>query len=460
MTGYHQEKIKVLPKRTIYICQNCGNEAPKWIGKCPSCGEWNTYVEEIIQRKAGTTAHKLSEPGTRPVPITGISSTNDKRITTKSVELDRILGGGLVQGSLILLGGEPGIGKSTLALQLALALNELKTLYISGEESPKQIKLRADRLGMSNDNCLILSETVVERILLQIQNTSPDLIIIDSVQTLQTEDIESSPGSVSQVRECTSCLLKISKETSIPIILIGHITKDGSLAGPKILEHIVDTVLLFEGDHNYVYRILRVIKNRFGPAFELGIFEMGNTGLKEISNPSQILITEGTEDVSGVAIASTIDGIRPLLIEVQALVSSAVYGTPQRSTTGFDIRRLNMLLAVLEKKAGFRLAAKDVFLNIAGGIKVNDPAIDLSVICAVLSSSFDKAINKKVCFSGEVGLSGEIRPVNRIEQRIREAEKQGFQKILISTHNKKLPGSKIEIINVRKVEDAVKHLFR
>lgn len=449
-----------MPQKTIYICQNCGNEAPKWIGKCPSCDQWNTYVEEIIQRKAKTSKLNISESSSKPLSISGITSTNEKRITTRSNELDRILGGGLVPGSLILLGGEPGIGKSTLALQLSLTLDKLKILYISGEESPQQIKLRADRIGMSSDNCFILSETQVEAILIQLQNISPDLVIIDSVQTLQTEDIESSPGSVSQVRECTSRLLKISKKTSIPIILIGHITKDGSLAGPKILEHIVDTVLLFEGDHNYVYRILRVIKNRFGPASETGIFEMENTGLKEISNPSQILISESTEDVSGVAIASTIDGMRPFLIEVQALVSTAVYGTPQRSTTGFDIRRLNMLLAVLEKKAGFKLAAKDVFLNIAGGIRVSDPAIDLSVICAILSSSFDKAINKKICFSGEVGLSGEIRPVNRIEQRIREAEKQGFNKILISNQNKKLAKSNIEIANVRKVEDAVKYLFR
>ncbi len=446
--------------KTIYICQNCGNDATKWIGKCPSCGQWNTYVEEIIQKKVKSSNFKISESSSKPVSISKITSTRDKRINTKSIELNRILGGGLVPGSLILLGGEPGIGKSTLALQIALTLTESKILYISGEESIQQIKLRADRLGLSNDNCFILTEIQIENIFIQIQNINPDLIIIDSVQTLQTEDIESSPGSVSQVRECTSRLLKISKETSIPIILIGHITKDGSLAGPKVLEHIVDTVLLFEGDHNYVYRILRVVKNRFGATSELGIFEMENSGLKEISNPSQILISENTEDISGVAIASTIDGIRPFLIEVQALVSSAVYGTPQRSTTGFDIRRLNMLLAVLEKKAGFRLAAKDVFLNIAGGIKVTDPAIDLSVICAILSSSFDKAINKKICFSGEVGLSGEIRPVNRIEQRIKEAEKQGFQKILISNHNRKSIKSKIEIANVKKVEDAIKYLFK
>jgi len=446
--------------KTIYICQNCGNDATKWIGKCPSCGQWNTYVEEIIQKKVKSSNFKISESSSKPVSISKITSTRDKRINTKSIELNRILGGGLVPGSLILLGGEPGIGKSTLALQIALTLTESKILYISGEESIQQIKLRADRLGLSNDNCYILTEIQIENIFIQIQNINPDLIIIDSVQTLQTEDIESSPGSVSQVRECTSRLLKISKETSIPIILIGHITKDGSLAGPKVLEHIVDTVLLFEGDHNYVYRILRVVKNRFGATSELGIFEMENSGLKEISNPSQILISENTEDISGVAIASTIDGIRPFLIEVQALVSSAVYGTPQRSTTGFDIRRLNMLLAVLEKKAGFRLAAKDVFLNIAGGIKVTDPAIDLSVICAILSSSFDKAINKKICFSGEVGLSGEIRPVNRIEQRIKEAEKQGFQKILISNHNRKSIKSKIEIANVKKVEDAIKYLFK
>ena len=451
-----------MPKsKTVYICQNCGAEASKWVGKCQSCGKWNTYVEEIIQRNSKTSDLKFSETSSNPVSISEIASTSEKRINTKSTELNRILGGGLVSGSLVLLGGEPGIGKSTLALQLALNINDLKILYISGEESYQQIKLRANRLNLNNDNCFVLSEILIENIFVHIQNISPDIIIIDSVQTLQTEEIESSPGSVSQVRECSSKLLKFSKKSSIPIILIGHITKDGSLAGPKILEHIVDTVLLFEGDHNYVYRILRVIKNRFGPTSELGIFEMQNSGLKEITNPSQILISANTENMSGVSIAATIDGIRPFLIEVQALVSSAVYGMPQRSTTGFDIRRLNMLLAVLEKKAGFRLAAKDVFLNIAGGIKVNDPAIDLSVICAILSSSFDKPIDKKICFAGEVGLSGEIRPVNRIEQRIREADKQGFQKILISNSN---IGSgfkgKIEIARVKKIENAIKYLFK
>jgi DNA repair protein RadA/Sms len=451
-----------MPKaKTVYICQNCGAEAAKWIGRCQSCGMWNTYVEEIVHRNSKKSDLKFSDSSSNPVSISEIASTNEKRINTKNNELNRILGGGLVPGSLVLLGGEPGIGKSTIALQLALSLNEFKVLYISGEESYHQIKLRADRLNLKNDNCFILSEILIENIFVHVQNISPDLIIIDSVQTLQTEDIESSPGSVSQVRECASRLLKFSKKTSIPIILIGHITKDGSLAGPKILEHIVDTVLLFEGDHNYIYRILRVIKNRFGPTSELGIFEMQNTGLKEINNPSHILISANTENMSGVSIAATIDGIRPFLIEVQSLVSSAVYGMPQRSTTGFDIRRLNMLLAVLEKKAGFRLATKDVFLNIAGGIKVNDPAIDLSVICAILSSSFDKPINKKICFAGEIGLSGEIRPVNRIEQRIREADKQGFQKILIS--NTDLSSdfkSKIEIIRVKKVESALKYLFK
>ncbi len=451
-----------MPKsKTVYICQNCGAEAAKWVGRCHSCGMWNTYAEEIIAKPSKPPVHKYYDSGSDPVSISEITSKGEKRINTKNTELNRILGGGLVPGSLVLLGGEPGIGKSTIALQLALTLNELKVLYISGEESYQQIKLRAERLNLKNDNCFVLSEILIENIFVHVQNISPDIIIIDSVQTLQTEEIESSPGSVSQVRECTSRLLKFSKKTSIPVILIGHITKDGSLAGPKILEHIVDTVLIFEGDHNYVYRILRVIKNRFGPASELGIFEMQNTGLKEINNPSHILISENTEDMSGVAIAAVIDGIRPFLIEVQALVSSAVYGMPQRSTTGFDIRRLNMLLAVLEKKAGFRLAAKDVFLNIAGGIKVNDPATDLSVICAILSSNFDKSINKKICFSGEVGLSGEIRPVNRIEQRIREADKQGFQRILISNAN---TGSdfkgKIEIIRVQKVETAVKYLFK
>ncbi len=451
-----------MPKsRTVYICQNCGAEASKWVGKCNSCGKWNTYVEEIIQRTGKTSELKFSETSSEPVSLSEIASTSEKRIDTKSTELNRILGGGLVSGSLVLLGGEPGIGKSTLALQLALNINDLKILYISGEESYQQIKLRANRLNLKNDNCFILSEILIENIFVHVQNISPDIIIIDSVQTLQTEEIESSPGSVSQVRECASRLLKFSKKTSIPVILIGHITKDGSLAGPKILEHIVDTVLLFEGDHNYVYRILRVIKNRFGPTSEIGIFEMQNSGLKEITNPSQILISADTENMSGVSIAATIDGIRPFLIEVQALVSSAVYGMPQRSTTGFDIRRLNMLLAVLEKKAGFRLATKDVFLNIAGGIKVNDPAIDLSVICAILSSSFDKPVNKKICFAGEVGLSGEIRPVNRIEQRIKEADKQGFQKILISNNNISSGfKSKIEITKVKKIEDAIKYLFK
>lgn len=451
-----------MPKtKTVYICQNCGAEAAKWIGRCQACGMWNTYVEEIIHRNSKQSGLKYSDSSFNPVSISEIASTSEKRINTKNIELNRILGGGLVPGSLVLLGGEPGIGKSTIALQLALTLNELKVLYISGEESYQQIKLRADRLNLKNDNCFVLSEILIENIFAHVQNISPDIIIIDSVQTLQTEEIESSPGSVSQVRECASKLLKFSKKTSIPIILIGHITKDGSLAGPKILEHIVDTVLLFEGDHNYIYRILRVIKNRFGPTSELGIFEMQNTGLKEINNPSHILISANTENMSGVSIAATIDGIRPFLIEVQALVSSAVYGMPQRSTTGFDIRRLNMLLAVLEKKAGFRLATKDVFLNIAGGIKVNDPAIDLAVICAILSSSFDKPINKKICFAGEVGLSGEIRPVNRIDQRIREADKQGFQKILISNTNLGSDfKSKIEIIRVKKVENALKYLFK
>ncbi len=451
-----------MPKsRTVYICQNCGAEAPKWIGRCPACGQWNTYVEEIIQKSSKTSELKFSGPVSEPVSISEIASTAEKRIDTKSNELNRLLGGGLVRGSLVLLGGEPGIGKSTIALQLALTMNEFRILYISGEESYQQIKLRADRLKLKSENCFILSEILIENIFTQIQNTSPDIVIIDSVQTLQTEDIESSPGSVSQVRECASRLLKFAKNSSVPVILIGHITKDGSLAGPKILEHIVDTVLLFEGDNNYVYRILRVLKNRFGPTSELGIFEMQNNGLKEISNPSRILISPDTENMSGVAIASTIDGIRPFLIEVQALVSSAVYGMPQRSTTGFDIRRLNMLLAVLEKKAGFRLATKDVFLNIAGGIKVNDPAIDLAVICAILSSSFDKPVNKKICFAGEVGLSGEIRPVNNIDLRVKEAERQGFREILIANNNiGPLSRAKIGITKVNKVEGAIKILFK
>jgi len=449
--------------RSIYVCQNCGNESVKWLGRCPSCGEWNTYVEERISKDTS------SRPGlvdvsrhAVPKPLKEIESSNERRIDTAIGELNRILGGGIVPGSLIHLGGEPGIGKSTLALQLALGLKHLKVLYISGEESARQVKLRADRINPTNQDCLILNETLLDNILTQAQNEKPDLIVIDSIQTLYTDTIESSPGSVSQVRETAASLLRYAKTTGTPIILIGHITKDGSIAGPKVLEHIVDVVLQFEGDNNYLYRILRSAKNRFGSTSELGIFEMQNAGLIEVTNPSEILLSHRDEALSGVAISASIDGVRPFLIEVQALSSTAAYGMPQRSTTGFDSRRLNMLLAVLEKRAGFKLATRDVFLNIAGGLRVNDPAIDLAVISAVLSSTFDAPIPGSSCFAAEVGLSGEIRPVSRLEQRIAEAKKLGMQKIYISKYNTKgidpNPNG-LQLVPVAKVEDLVRNLF-
>ncbi len=448
--------------RTIYVCQNCGAEAAKWIGKCPSCGQWNSYVEEIISKNPGTGFPGSDTPSSKPVHLDHIPSGEDKRIDTGISELNRVLGGGIVPGSLILVGGEPGIGKSTLALQIAMQLSTLKVLYVSAEESTKQIKLRSERIGNTpGENLYVLSEVVLEHIFLQIQQLNPDLIIVDSVQTVYSESLESSPGSISQVRDCASRFLKFAKESSVPVILVGHITKDGTLAGPKILEHIVDCVLLFEGDHNHVYRILRASKNRFGATSELGIFEMHEKGLIEVNNPSEILLSKFDEELSGMATASTIDGLRPFLIEVQALVSTAAYGTPQRSSTGFDVRRLNMLLAVLEKRAGFKIAAKDVFLNIAGGIKVTDPAIDLAVVSAVISSGYDRAIDRFCCFAGEIGLSGEIRPVSRIEQRIKEADKMGFTKIIISGYNnlKSVKQSKIKILTANKIEQALRLIF-
>ena len=454
-----------MPKtKTTWVCQNCGVESSKWIGRCPSCGEWNTYVEEIVRKiSAGKTSGFTSTETAKPITLQEITSLEESRIDTHSIELNRVLGGGIVPGSIILLGGEPGIGKSTLALQLALGLKELKILYVSGEESNRQIKLRASRIKSTHENCYILTETSLENVLTQIENTEAELVIVDSIQTMFTENISSSPGSISQIRECTVRLLKYAKETGIPVLLIGHITKEGNLAGPKALEHIVDVVLQFEGDQNHLYRILRSTKNRFGSTSELGIYEMRSNGLREVHNPSELLVSHIDENLSGVSISATIDGIRPFLIETQALVSSAVYGTPQRSSTGFDLRRLNMLLAVLEKRAGFRLVAKDVFLNIAGGIKVNDPAIDLAVISAVLSSNIDIPINKRSCFAGEVGLSGEIRPVNRIEQRIREAEKLGFSEMYISKYNRKgLDPSKLNIkIHFQsRIEDLIKSIFK
>jgi DNA repair protein RadA/Sms len=453
--------------KTVYICTQCGNDSPKWLGKCPVCGEWNTYVEEIIVDKPGSSQRSPELPGfekikSKPLLLKEINTDAEIRIDLKDEELNRVLGGGLVPGSMVLIGGEPGIGKSTLILQTVLKLNELKTLYISGEESAKQLKLRAERLCSESNSSFVVCETNLEQIFNHINNVHPNLVVIDSIQTIYTERVESSPGSIVQVRECSASILKFAKETNTPVLLIGHINKEGNIAGPKVLEHIVDTVLQFEGDQHYMYRILRSVKNRFGSTSELGIYEMRQNGLREVNNPSELLLTQNHEGLSGVSIASTIEGARPFLIETQALVSTAAYGTPQRSATGFDIRRMNMLLAVLEKRAGFKLSQKDVFLNIAGGLKVSDPAIDLSVIASILSSNLDIAIEKETCMCGEVGLSGEIRPVNRIEQRILEAEKLGFEKIIIPFNNLKGFNSKslnINIITVKKVEEAFRELF-
>lgn len=452
--------------KTTFFCQNCGTQHAKWAGQCHACKEWNTIVEEVVQKedkkdwKQGTTAFAKAEKRvSKALKIKEISTSLEQRLSTNNKELDRVLGGGLVPGSLTLLGGEPGIGKSTLCLQISLNL-PYKTLYVSGEESQQQIKMRADRIHPDSAQCYILSETKTQNIFRHVTDLVPDILIIDSIQTLYSNHIESSPGSVSQIRESTSELIKFAKETGTPIILIGHITKDGNIAGPKILEHMVDTVLQFEGDRNHVYRILRAHKNRFGSTNELGIYEMQGSGLREVSNPSEILISKNAEELSGTAVAATLEGLRPLMIEIQALVSTAVYGTPQRSTTGYNVKRLNMLLAVLEKRAGFKLGAKDVFLNVTGGISVDDPAIDLAVVAAVLSSNVDIAIDKSLCFAAEIGLAGEVRPVNRVEQRILEAEKLGFKSILISTYCKIPEGDyAINIIKVAKVNDVVRHLF-
>ena len=448
--------------KSVFICSNCGNEAAKWIGKCPACGEWNTYVEEVIHKSNKNLSFKSGYAVASPVKISSVKSDTLTRIDTQISELNRILGGGMVPGSLILIGGEPGIGKSTLVLQVALILDQMKVLYVSGEESAQQIKMRADRINkVQSDNCYLLSEVLIENIFAQVENVKPNLIIVDSIQTIYSELSDSPPGSISQVRDCTARFLKFAKESSIPVILVGHITKDGTLAGPKILEHIVDVVLLFEGENTLSYRVLRTTKNRYGSTSELGIFEMHENGLIEVTNPSEILLSHSDEELSGIATAATMDGHRSFLIEVQALVSTAAYGTPQRTTTGFDVRRLNMLLAVLEKRAGFKIAAKDVFLNIAGGIKVADPAIDLAVISSIISSGLDRPILNSICFAGEISLSGEIRPVNKIEQRIREAEKIGFKKIVVSGYNKlkSAQHTKIKVIKANKVEQAMRHLF-
>jgi len=455
--------------KTTYFCQSCGAQAAKWAGKCNSCGEWNTMVEEIVQKdtknnrlQVFSTSKNEKGHSNKPILLQNIGNHEYPRIPVAGKELTRVLGGGIVPGSLVLFGGEPGIGKSTLMLQLALRLKHLKILYVSGEESEQQIKMRAERIGITTENCFILQETNTQNIFQQIEVIEPQLVILDSIQTLHTSFVESSPGSVSQVRECAAEFLRFAKETNVPVFMIGHITKDGALAGPKVLEHMVDTVLQFEGDRNHIYRLLRTTKNRFGSTNELGIYEMHGEGLREVTNPSEILITSRENPTSGVAISATLEGNRPMLIETQALVSSAAYGTPQRSATGYDLRRLSMLLAVLEKRCGFRLGVKDVFINIAGGIKVEDPGIDLALVCAVLSSNEDMPIPQNVCFTGEVGLTGEIRPVSRIDQRIFEAQKLGFEKIFISSHNKKgldMKQFSIEVITVSKMEEVFSHLF-
>ncbi|RSK41705.1 DNA repair protein RadA [Mangrovimonas spongiae] len=446
--------------KTTFFCQNCGSQFSKWQGQCTACKAWNTIVEEVVQKpeKSDWKANNATTPTKRvskPLKIGDIDTTEDIRFNTEDTEFNRVLGGGLVPGSLTLLGGEPGIGKSTLLLQIALKL-PFKTLYVSGEESQKQIKMRAERINPKTNNCYILTETKTQNIFRQIEALEPDIVVVDSIQTLHSDYIESSSGSISQIKECTTELIKFAKETATPVILIGHITKDGHIAGPKILEHMVDTVLQFEGDRNHVFRILRAHKNRFGSTNELGIYEMQGSGLREVTNPSEILISKKDGELSGNAVAATLEGMRPLMIEVQALVSSAVYGTPQRSATGFNAKRLNMLLAVLEKRAGFRLGAKDVFLNITGGITVDDPAIDLAVVAAILSSNEDEALPSDYCFAAEVGLSGEVRPVQRVEQRILEAEKLGFSTIFVSKYNKiSLKNTKITIQLISKVEDLV-----
>lgn len=449
--------------KTAFFCQSCGAQQPKWMGQCPACREWNTLVEEVLQKEEKKPWKSTTTTGStrvaKPLKVEEIDSTEEIRMNTLDGELNRVLGGGIVPGSMILLGGEPGIGKSTLLLQISLKL-PYKTLYVSGEESQKQIKMRAERISAQSQNCYILTETNTQNIFKQIEEVEPDVLIIDSIQTLHTDYIESSAGTISQIKETTAELTKFAKETGTPVILIGHITKDGSIAGPKMLEHMVDTVLQFEGDRNHVYRILRSLKNRFGSTAELGIYEMQGNGLREVSNPSEILISHREEELSGTAISATLEGMRPLMVEIQALVSTAVYGTPQRSATGYNLKRLNMILAVLEKRVGFHLGSKDVFLNITGGISVDDPAIDLAVVAAILSSNEDISVPKDFCFAGEVGLSGEIRPINRVDQRIQEAEKLGFSTMFVSKYNKiSHKGTGIKVVLVSKIEDVVEFLF-
>lgn len=455
--------MATLKTKTVWFCTSCGNESPKWMGKCPACGEWNTMVEETVATGKKSVHQSVSVPGSnhKPIPLSDIESIHEARISLNNAELDRILGGGLVEGSLVLIGGEPGIGKSTLSLQIPLSCPDLKTLYVTGEESAKQVKLRAARIGGDDSACMIYSETLMENIMSEARKMMPDLVIVDSVQTMFSQNVDSSPGSVTQIKETAALLLRFAKETGVPVILIGHITKEGSIAGPKILEHIVDVVLQFEGDNRGAYRLLRSIKNRFGSTSELAVFEMTGKGLREVSNPSEMLIPMHEEGLSGVAVSAMLDGSRPFLIEVQSLVSTAAYGTPQRSATGFDVRRLNMLLAVLEKRAGFKLGIKDVFLNMAGGLKVSDPACDLAVVCAVLSSNFDFAIPPHVCFAGEVGLSGEVRPVAQTDRRIVEAARLGYSKIFVSSFSNldNVPDG-IQVIKVADIPTLCRLLFK
>jgi DNA repair protein RadA/Sms len=453
--------------KTAFFCSNCGYESTKWVGKCPSCGTWNTFVEEVIHKNLpkkdnGWEDYQEEKKELKTIPLHTVTSSEEQRLITADAELNRVLGGGIVAGSIVLIAGEPGIGKSTLFLQNGLLLKDHTVLYISGEESEQQIKMRADRLNIQNDNFYLLTETSTQTIFQEIKKLKPQLVIVDSIQTIQSPYIDSSPGSISQIRESAAEFQRFAKETNTPVFLIGHITKDGSIAGPKVLEHMVDTVLQFEGDRHYTYRILRTIKNRFGSTSELGIYEMTGTGMRAVNNPSEILLTEKEDHLSGIAIAATIEGMRPLLIETQALVTQSVYGTPQRTVSGFDLRRLQLLLAVLEKRGGFHFGVKDVFLNIAGGIKVEDPSIDLAILCALLSSYEDVPLPTLVCFAGEVGLSGEIRAVQRVEQRIAEAEKLGFEKILISKYSQKgISNQKfnIEVVPVARVEEVYKYLF-
>ena len=448
--------------KTYYFCQECGYQSSSWLGRCPECGKFGTFAEEVVKMESGKRKMESGKIQSVPKRIQEVTYSETKRIPTHCSEFDRVLGGGIVPGSLLLLGGEPGIGKSTLLLQTALAIHDRKLLYVSGEESEQQIKMRADRIGINTEQCYVVSETVTQRIFEHVETVQPDILVVDSIQTISTEDIDSPAGSVSQIRQCTSEFQHFAKTTGVPVLLIGHITKDGTLAGPKVMEHIVDAVLQFEGDRNYGYRILRALKNRFGSTAEIGIFEMLGSGLREVPNPSEFLLSQRDETLSGAAVAANLEGARPMFIEVQSLVSSAVYGTPQRNANGFDMRRLSMLLAILEKRCGFKLGAKDVFLNIAGGLRVNDPAIDLAVACAILSSNVDIPISPRIAFAAELGLSGEVRPVARVEQRVAEADRLGFEKIFVSKYNLRELDKKryhIEVVPASVIEEAFRALF-